>query len=55
MLLLRMLLYPFPRVDEGLYPWSDIIAATVCRIIGVLPREDGTLWVWHHGEMTTIG
>lgn len=55
MLLLRMLLYPFPRVDEGLYPWSDIIAATVCRIIGVLPREDGALRVRHHGEVATVG
>ena len=52
--LARMLFYPFPCIDESLYPWSHFVEATVTRIPCILPREDSTLEVWHHCEMTTV-
>ena len=49
-----MIFHPLPCIHEGFYPRSDLVGLAVGRIVGLLPREDGTFQVWHHGEMATI-
>ena len=50
----RLLLNPLAGVDEGLDPRRQLIIAAVGGVPRVLPREDRTLQVGHHGQMTAV-
>ena len=42
--------HPFACIDKCLYPRSDLVAVcTVCGVTAILPGEDGTFQVGHHG------
>ena len=49
-----MSLYPFTCIDESLYPWCDIVVFPLGGLPCVLPREDGSFQVGHHGKVTPI-
>src|SRR5574344_820876 len=50
-----MFFNPFACVDERFNPRSHFIVFAVKRVPGILPREDGSFQVRHHGQMTTVG
>ena len=40
---LQMGFYPFACIDKCFYPWCNLVCIhTVCRVVGILPRENGT-------------
>ena len=49
-----MAFYPLTGVNEGFKPWGAVFAATLCRVEWILPREESTLQVRHHGHVATI-
>ena len=54
-LIVQFIFNPLPCVHKCLKPRSAVVVAAGAWIPGVLPWEDGTLKVWHHCEMTTVG
>lgn len=46
-------LAPAAGIDEGFEPGGTLVGGT--GVVGILPGEEGTLQVGHHGEMATIG
>ena len=46
---------PFTCIDKSFYPGGDLVVTAVGGIVGLLPGEDGTLKVGHHGEVATVG
>ena len=53
--LLFVLLNPLACIHECLYPWGHLVVLMVCRIVGLLPWEYGTLQMGHHGEVASVG
>ena len=51
---LNISLYPFPCIDKRLHPRGDLVVLAVSGIMCLLPREDSTLQVWHHSQMTSV-
>ncbi len=49
-------LNPFSSIDKCFHPWSNLVAVySICRIVSILPWEDGTFQVRHHGQMASVG
>lgn len=48
--------HPLACIDKCFYPRSDLVAVhAVGGVATVLPGEDGTFQVGHHGQMTSVG
>ena len=45
---------PFSCIDECFSPWGDLILPAY-RVMCALVREERTLKVRHHGQVTTVG
>ena len=52
---LQLALHPFAGIDKRLDPWSNLLLAAFTWIPCLLPGEDGTLQVGHHGKVTAVG
>ena len=50
-----MLFAPDSCIDESFNPRRNFIHTTVGWIVSALPRENGTLKMRHHSEVTAIG
>jgi len=48
-------LNPLTCIDKCLNPRCNLVILAVGWIPSVLPWEDGTLQVWHHGQVATVG
>ena len=54
-LLFFLFFYPLTCINEGFDPRSYLVVVyTVGRITGILPREDSTFQVRHHGQMASV-
>lgn len=53
--LLLVSLHPFAGIDEGLNPRRYVVLTVVGGIVGVLPGEDASFQVRHHGQVTAVG
>ena len=53
-LILQFALNPFAGIDKRLNPWSNLLLAAFTWIPCLLPGEDRTLQVGHHGKVTTV-
>lgn len=49
------LFYPLTGIDKSLYPGGHLIETVRGWIPCVLPWENCTLKVWHHGQMPAVG
>ena len=48
--------HPLACIDKRFYPRSDLVAVyAVCGVATILPGEDSTFQVGHHGQMTSVG
>ena len=53
-LLLMVFFHPVLGIHESLHPRRDFIVLALVRIVGPLPRQEGSFKVGHHGEMAAI-
>jgi 5-methylcytosine-specific restriction endonuclease McrBC regulatory subunit McrC len=52
--LFLVLFYPLTCIDKCFNPWGDFIAPTFSWVVTTLPWEDGTFWVRHDSQVTTV-